>query len=161
MRGKEIALPGQKGSLTWQFDQWRRHALTALFDDLVLAETAGFRDDDCTKVRQALELCANRAVDLGDRSIHYQMERLVLDYEKWNNPTGEDPKTVSARRKRMRALRKRKAKLANRTSRNAQVIEEHLDKEFVRAQYDALNGIVRALPKQFEKLADVLRKQLG
>ena len=158
MAEKSIKEAGKQGSLVWQFARWRRIALTALFDDLVDAESEGFPDQDCEVVRQALEKCATRVADIGDRSVHYHMERLVIDYEKWNNPTGKDAKTAALRRKRMKSLRKRKRKLANRTTRRAHVIESGLDKSLIDAQYKTLEELTKSLPDTFKKLAEVVAR---
>jgi hypothetical protein len=42
-----------------------------------------------------------------------------------------------------------------------QVLEEELDKEFVRGQYEALNELVRTVPDKFEQLAKILTRLTG
>lgn len=160
--GKEaLVQPGQKGTVTYDLNRWRKDALTALLDDLVNAEVEGFDSAACGKVRNALERGANRASGLPDgtvfrTSIYKDMERLIEAYEAWNEPDGNDRTMILKRRKLLRKLRERRHKLARRIRRNMQILEEELDKEFVRAQYEALSDLVRSLPHHFGELAKVL-----
>jgi hypothetical protein len=140
--------------------------LTALLDDLVNAEENGLHPDSCREVRKALERGANKASSLPDgtffrKSIYRDMERFVEAYQAWNDPIGSDRATTLKRRKLLGKLRERRNKLARRIRRNMQVLEEELDKEFVRAQYEALNDLVRSLPSHFGELAKVVHKLMG
>ena len=165
MSNKTILQPGQKGTVTYDLNIWRSRALTAFLDDLVSVEDNGLVAEDCKKVRSSLERGANKASELPDgsffrRAIYQDFERFIQTYEQWNNPTGNDDATVAERRAFLEKLRKRRHKLARRIRKNMQIIEEELDKGFVRAQYEALNDLVAALPEQFKRLSKCLGKIL-
>jgi hypothetical protein len=134
-------------------------------DDLVSNEENGLSPEKCRKVRSSLELGANKVSELPDgsffrRSIYEDFERFIIAYEKWNDPTGNDPSTVAERREFLKKLRKRRHKLARRIRKNMYILEEELDKEFVNSQYEALNDLVCALPDQFKRLSRLLDKIL-
>lgn len=165
MSNEMMLQPGQKGTVTYDLNIWRKNALTAFLDDLVSVEENGLEPEECRKVKSALECGANKASELPDgsffrRAIYQDFERFIDSYEKWNDPTGNDDATVTERRSLLRKLRKRRNKLARRIRKNMQILEEELDKEFVRAQYEALNDLVRTLPKQFKSLSKLLEKIL-
>jgi hypothetical protein len=153
--------PGQKGTALWALNRYREDALTALLDDLVDLENEGLPPDECVGVRRALEKGANRASEIEDgwfRNVLHAFERLVKDYEKWNDPTGTEPATVAERRGHLKTLRRTRQRLATRIRKRTHVLAKSLDLRIVDAQYEALEELIRAIPTKLPKLAKAVAR---
>jgi hypothetical protein len=155
---------GKKGTPLWAFNRYRTDALTSLLDDLVVIEDRGLSFQECAHVRQALEKSANCAAQIPDgwfRNVLSSFERLVTDYDAWNNTQGTDQGTIEQRRNRIKRLRRTRQKLATRVRKQTYKLANNLDLEIVKAQYKALEDLTKALPATFRELSKTINKIVG
>ena len=76
-----------RGQLGWALQTFRRDAMPALLDGLVLLEGTGFIDtpgglsahDKCSEVQKALGVLANRAADTADSKLLKSMHNFSMN----------------------------------------------------------------------------------
>ncbi len=157
-RQQRSPVDARRGTPLWGVNSLRSDALTNLLDDLFLLEKSGLDDEQCQKVKTALGLVTNRATSLPDgsfwrTSIYSELERFEHAYIDWNSGSKFEPDTDRRHRDAcLKKLRRQRQRIAKKIRVNQYILQNEIDLRFVDDMYDALGGLIRALPNVFMEL---------
>ncbi|MEJ6404945.1 hypothetical protein [Yoonia sp. 2307UL14-13] len=156
----------QRNTSVWALNRLREDALPRLIDDLKGQHEEGIPENICDEVKAAHREILDLASTIPDqalfrRSILPLLERYCDLYIQWNDIDGNDDSARKRRAELVKKIRKARLALATQVRKNMHVLENELDISLIDSMYKALNGIVQAAPKLFEKLSGAVTRYMN
>jgi hypothetical protein len=154
-------LVARRGSRVWSFNHFRSVVLTRLLDDLYNLEQSGIKDEYCQKITAALNYFGNAATDIPSAApllgpIYKDIEKFTELYQRWNDVKGKDADKVEERRALRLKLKAQRHRITNKARKLQVAIDEKLDAKLLEAGYQALAGLITAVPDLFSGLGKAL-----
>ncbi|MFZ5903104.1 MAG: hypothetical protein ACOYZ8_06110 [Chloroflexota bacterium] len=154
-------LAAKRGSRLWSFNHFRSVVLTRLLDDLYNLEQTGVKDEYCRKIAAALNYFGNAATDIPSAGpflgpIHKDIEKFTELYQKWNDVNGKGTAAAEERRSLRLKLKDQRHRITNKARKLQVAIDEKMDAKLLEAGYQALSGLVTAVPDLFSGLGKAL-----
>lgn len=153
-------LNSKRGSHLWSFNHFRSIVLTRLLDDLYNLEESGIKDEYCRKITDALNYFGNAATEIPSAPflgpIYKDIEDFTELYQKWNDVSGRGAEQVQQRRNLRLKLKAQRHRITNKTRKLQVAIDEKLDTKLLEASYQALGGLITAVPDLFSGLGKAL-----
>lgn len=154
-------LNSKRGSHLWSFNHFRSIVLTRLLDDLYNLEESGLKDEHCQKITDALNYFGNAATDIPSAGpflgpLYKDIEDFTELYRKWNDVKGKDADAVAERRALRLKLKAQRHRITNKARKLQAAIDEKMDTKLLQAGYQALSGLITAVPDLFSGLGKAL-----
>lgn len=153
----------ERGTPLWSLNTFRSNVLSKLLDDLLARENEGLTQEQCARVKLALEKMIDAASGIPDGgflrgTIWKELEKFAALYQKWNDIPGSDGKAARQRKQMLKKLRRQRHRLARRIRKNLYIISRELDLKLLGRVYDATGDLAQALPEIFKSLPKALKK---
>lgn len=147
-----------RGTALWGINRLRSDGFVALLNDLASLERPGLDEPRCQQVQAALARLTNAATAIPDsswwkRQIWQELQAFETIYIQWNAIEGSADSHVDERRKKLRALRKKRNRIATKIRKNQYVLHNELDLALVNDSYRAFGELAKSLPEVFKNLA--------
>jgi hypothetical protein len=157
---RRVAFDQDWGSIPHSLFHLRGPTLTALLDDLVVAEMNGLDDQtECKSVREILGMLVNSASGLGGGFwigvLHKDLEEFLDLYRKWNSHAG--PEAPKLRAETLRDLRNTRRRFTEKAGQYRGILSNELDKELFENVFKAIEHMCRQYPDKFPSLAKAVR----
>ncbi len=154
-------LVAKRGSRVWSFNHFRSVVLTRLLDDLYNLEQSGIKDEYCQKIAAALNYFGNAATDIPSAGpflgpIYKDIEKFTELYQQWNDVRGKGTDAAGERRTLRLKLKAQRHRITNKARKLQVAIDEKLDTKLLESGYQALGGLITAVPDLFSGLGKAL-----
>jgi hypothetical protein len=157
----KVKLNSRRGSPVWRFNTFRSVVLTKLLDDLYNLEQTGMDDKYCQKISASLNYFSNAATDIPSAPplmgpLYKDIEKFTELYQKWNDVQGKDPGAAVLRKEIRLQLMGQRQKITDKARKLQVAIQDNVDTELMKAGFDALSELTRAVPDLLGNLGKAL-----